>query len=237
MNLFKKCCVCWIFILGGVFLAGCGEPETPKPPEFLIKTQSMIINSSEFSEELDRKKAAYPYNINKDPAEYNEMVMDLVQVLSEEIVLLSAAEDTGIFVTKTEVQSAEAEFKKDYPEDSFDNILLKNAITYSFWKKRFKKDMIMDKFIDQELKQKVEITSEDIIEFYNKYIKDESSNPDNKKEKELVARLRMQKTQDNYGEWIQLLWNNYPVEINKEKLKTFLIGIEQSEGSKNENKD
>jgi len=238
--------MCW-FILWGVFLTGCGEPEAPKALEFIIKTPSRTITQYEFLEELDLKKAAYPYNINEDPAEYNEMVMHLVEMLSEEIVLLSAAADKGIVVSKAEVQSAEAEFKKDYPEDSFEQILLKNAITYSFWKERFKKNMIMDKLIDQELKQKIEITSEDLVEFYNNHITKNNLNTDDKDhaleknesetEKELVSRLRMQKTQENYEEWIQLLWKDYPVEINKEKLKTFLIDIEQSEGSKNENKD
>ncbi|MBU2452717.1 MAG: hypothetical protein KJ668_05315, partial [Proteobacteria bacterium] len=53
-------------------------------------------------------------------------------------------------------------------------------------------------------------------------------------EKELISRLRLQKTQESYDEWIQQLWTQYPVEINKEKLKTFLIDIEKSKGSVNE---
>jgi len=228
------CCV--------VSLAGCSKPEEKKPPEFLIKTSSITITSSEFFEELDLKKTAYPYNINENPAEYNEMVIHLVEMLSEEIVLLSAAAAKGVVVTDQEAQSAEKEFKKDYPEESFDQILLNNAISYSLWKKRFKKNMIIDKLIDQELRGKIEITSRDIVEFYKKHNLEDTGKTDNKasvlkkieNEKELISQLRIQKTQDNYGEWIKQLWSSHAVEINKEKLKTFLIDIEKSEGNKSE---
>lgn len=99
----------------------------------------------------------------------------------------------------------------------------------------------MDKLIDQELKKKIEITSLDIVEFYKKYRIADAQDPDNKalvlkkieNEQELVSRLRMQKTQDKYDEWIQQLGKDYPVEINKDKLKTFLLDIEKSEGSEN----
>jgi len=242
MKALNRCFRAWIFIYGIFVLIGCSGPEKQTDPLFLIKTESMIITSSDFLEELDLKRTAYPYNIDKNPAGYNEMVMDLVQTLSKEILLLSAAADKGVNVTDQEVQAAEDEFKKNYPEDSFEQILLKNAISYPLWKKRFKKTMIVDKFIDQELKQKVEITAQDIVAFYkNHEIADIRKNDENgpglkqlEKEKELVSRLRLQKAQDNYDEWVQKLLNDYPVQINKEKLKTFLISIQKSEESKNE---
>ena len=175
----KKSFICWIFI-GALCLMGCSEPAKEKAPRFLIKTPLMTITSSEFLEELDLKRAAYPYNIHENPAEYNEMVIHLVRMLSEEIILLSAAAEKSVIVTDQEVEFAEEEFKKDYPDDSFDQILLKNAISYSFWKKRFRKNMIMDKLIDQELKKKIEITSLDIVEFYKKYRIADAQDPDNK---------------------------------------------------------
>ncbi|WP_299978321.1 hypothetical protein [Desulfobacula sp.] len=236
----KKSFICWVFIVA-LCLMGCSEPAKEKVSRFLIKTPLMTITSSDFLEELDLKKAAYPYNIHENPAEYNEMVIHLVKMLSEEIILLSAAADKSVNVTDQEVDSAEEEFKKDYPDDSFDQILLKNAISYSFWKKRFKKNMIIDKLIDQELKKKIEITSRDIVEFYKKHHIADDQDPDNKalvlkkieNEQELVSRLRLQKTQDQYDEWIQQLGKDYPVEINKDKLKTFLLDIEKREGSEN----
>jgi hypothetical protein len=219
---------------------GCSEPPKDEPPPFLIKTALMQISFEEFSDELDLKRAAYEYNIDEEPGEYNEMVIRLVKVLSEEIVLLSAAQAIGVTLTEQEIQSAEDEFKKDYPDDSFEQILLENAISYSFWKKRFKKNLIVEKLIDQELKQKIEITSQDIIDFYKTYhtetaLKEKDGVLTEKKtEDELIASLKRQKTQDKYDDWMQTLKNENPVELNKEKLKTLLLDIEKSEASKNE---
>jgi len=220
-------------------LTGCGEPEDKTLNHFLIKTELITISSLDFSEELDRKKTAYPYDIKENSAEYNEMVIHLIKILSDEIVLLSAAADKEINISDQEVESAEKEFKKEYPEDSFDQILLEEAISYPFWKKRFKKNMIIAKLIDQELKKKIEITPRDIVEFYNSnFNQPEKKNTTVLKkienERELVARLRAKKTQENYSKWMQNLYIAYPVEINKDKLKNFLIEIKENKESKNE---
>jgi len=241
-GLIKKSFMCWILVATLFCVMGCSEPEKGAPQPFLIKTPSRIITTAEFLEELDLKRAAYPYNIHENPAEYNEMVIDLVKMLSEEIILLSAAADKGINVTDKDLDAAEIEFKKDYPEDSFEQVLLKNAISYPFWKKRFKKNMIMDKLIDQELKQKVVISAEDIVEFYKEHRIFDAKNVNGnarvlkkiESEKDLVSQLRRQKTQDHYTAWIQQLGNDYPVEINKESLKKILLGLEKSKESQDE---
>jgi hypothetical protein len=244
-GLFKGLVWCLVFCIP--FLTGCSEQEKNSVTQFLIKTSFITVSSSDFLEELDLKKAAYPYNIKNNPDEYNEIIISLVKMLSEEIVLLSAAADKQIIVTDQDVLSAEKEFKKEYLEDSFDQILLENAISYSLWKKRFKKNMIMEKLIGQELKQKIRITPEDIVEFYNRHnieSKKELKNSKNSavvlnkidNEKELVKRLRMQKTEESYVKWIQDLYTAYPVEINKNLLKTFLIEINTDKDDKNDKK-
>ena len=225
------------------FCLSCSEPEKEKPIVFIIKSQSISISDSEFLDELDLKKAAYPYKITETPLEYNEMVMHLVNMLTEETLLLTAAADQGVTVTEDEVKAAEVEFKKDYPENGFDKMLLENAISYPLWKKRLKTNLIIDKLIDQEIRSKVEISSEELVEFYNKYNMEAALDPKKKNkepqktidENELIFVLRMQKTEEVYVEWLKGLELKYPIEINKEKLKSLLINLEENEESKNEN--
>ena len=222
--------LCLLF--GFLLFFGCAEPDKNIKAQYIIQTQKLNISKIEFAEELELKRSAYPYDIKKDPKEYNEMVISLVKALTEEIVLLTAAVDKQIFITDQEVLSAQKEFKKDYPEDSFEQILLENAISYPLWEKRFKKNMIMEKLIDQELKQKIEITPQDIVQFYKIYQRTpfgSEKNPNGLEEivneNELIAKLRTQKTEENYYGWIQELHKTYPVEINKELLKYFLIDL------------
>jgi hypothetical protein len=222
-------------------LTGCGESEEKTVTQFLIRTPLISVSSLDFSEELDRKRAAYPYDIKENQVEYNDMIIHLIKTISDEIVLLSAAADKKINITDQEAASAEREFKKEYPDDSFNQILLEEAISYPLWKKRFKKNMIIEKLIDQELKEKIEITPRDIVEFYNNNFKTNQDSKDNatvlnkiENERELVTRLRIQKTQEKYTGWIQNLYKAYPIEINKDNLKSFLIGIKENREYKNE---
>ena len=237
---FQKSFICSL-ICCIIVLSGCGESEEKTVTQFLIRTSLITVSSLDFSEELDRKRAAYPYSIKENPVEYNDMVIHLVKTISHETVLLSAAADKKIIITDQEAAAAEKEFKKEYPEDSFDQILLEEAISYSLWKKRFKKNMIIEKLIDQELKEKIEITPRDIVEFYNNNFVTNQDLKDNstvsnkiENERELVARLRIQKTQEKYNGWIQSLYNTYPVEINEDKLKSFLIDTKKNRKYKNE---
>ncbi len=227
----------YVFVICAWFV-GCSAPPPSSDSQYIIKTTARSISPEEFSEELDLKRAAYPYDIKDQPAEYNEMVIDLVEVLSEEIVLLSAAADKGIIVSDQEVDAAETELKKDYPDDSFEQMLFKNAISYPFWKRRFKKKMIIDRLIDEKLKSKIEISSKDIVAFYRKNQKsspatsrEDSSDKPTDMEERLVSQLRMQKTQDAYKQWIQDIWKDYPIEINEQKLKAFLMEMGTSQES------
>ncbi len=214
----------YFLVLSGLLflgVSGCTEvPETPGP-EFVIKVGSNRVLPGEFAEELDLKLAAYPYGLKKNPAQYNQMVFDLVSILSEENVLLAGAMEKQIFVTDSELAAAEALFREDYPEDSFEQILLENAIPYQSWKKMLEKDLTIDKFIQIELKDKIEITADDVVSFYTRH-KSQESVAD---EKQLVSHLRLEKSEQSYGEWIAVLKSRYPVEVNKKALSLFLIDM------------
>jgi len=211
----------FLFLLGLLFLtvnACTNTPETADP-EFVIKTGSNIVFPEEFAKARDLKLAAYPYDLQKNPEEYNQMIFDLVSVLSEESLLLAAAFDEKILVTRTELLSAVALQREDYPEDSFEQMLLENAISYSYWEKVLKKNLIIDKFIQQELKDKIEILPGDVVSFYNQHINQEIVSDENK----LLEHLRLKKSQESYDGWITVLKERYPVDINEKVLTKFLI--------------
>ncbi len=215
--------------------SGSGDGKTEKETAFLIRTPLLSLSVQDFLEELDLKKSAYPYNIKEEPDAYNDMVIHLTAMLSDEMVLLSAAADLGVTVTEEEVQAAETEFRKEYPDDGFEKMLLENVISYSLWKKRLKNSMVIEKFIDRELISAIEIRPEEIVAFYNAHYGKKDARKSGDKtgesrkpfdENELVSVLRMQKTQACYDEWVKELERKYPVDIDHEKLKSLLINME-----------
>ncbi len=215
-----------VFFLG----AGCTKPPETVVPEYVIKVGSNIVSPDQFTEELDLKLAAYPYTLKKSPLEYNQMVFDLVSILSEESVLLAAARDKGIQVTDSELDLAIAFQREDYPEDSFEQMLLENAISYPYWKKNLNKNLIIDKYIQQELKNKIEILPGDVVSFYKRHVDQEIVADEQK----LVSHLRMEKSQESYDEWIMKLKTSYPVDINKKALTKFLMEMDNNKGHVND---
>jgi hypothetical protein len=100
--------------------------------------------------------------------------------------------------------------------------------------------MIIERLIDDQLKSHIQISSQDIVDFYRKH---REFNPGTSKknpgelniienEKRLVSRLRAQKTQKAYKQWIQDIWKNYSIKINEKKLKAFLIDMGAHQESK-----
>ena len=223
----------YIFFLWGLLLFGtfgCTEPPDTSAPDYLIKTGSITLLPVEFAQELDLKLSAYPYDYNKNPMEYNRLIFDLVSILSEESVLLAAAHDSKILVSDSELAAKESFYREDYPEDSFKQMLLENAISYPYWKKKIKDNLVIDKFIQQELKDKVEILSEDVVSFYTRHrLQEAVSN-----EKKLLSHLRNEKSQEFYDQWIMGLKKQYPSDINKKALARFLMKMENNKGQIND---
>ncbi len=227
MNQIIKNITLGVLIFFCISFLGCGDKDKQNNEEtYILKSQDIIITPSQFTEELELKKASYSYNIKDNPSEYNDIVIKVVQDLSEEIVLLHIAREKGIFISDKGFKKAEKEFLKDYPDDTFENMLLKNAIEYSFWKKRFIKRLIIDQLIQQELREKIVIKTEDVVKFYDEY---KQQKKQTLSENELIAQLREQKTEEKYYKWIEKATAQYPVDLNKEELKHFLIGLDKTE--------
>ncbi len=214
-----------------VTVSGCTDQKKVEQKGNIIKAGSVGISREDFVRELEIKLANYPFDIKDKPREYNAMVLDLVSDLSDEAVLLAAAAAKGIDVSAEELESAVVDFKKDYPENSFDRMLLERAISYPVWKKRLKKDMVIQKLIMQDLVAAQEIHAEDMIAFYDRFA-EQAKDQDNDNsqvmdENALVLKLRMEKSQDVFGEWLQELQTSYPVEIDKPVLSTFLMNTKE----------
>ncbi len=204
-----------------------GGEVADNPGGYLLKSGDLVITDREFSEELELKRAAYPFGIQKDPEEYNTLVVALVDQLSEELVLRRAARDRGIYVTDQQLQAAEARFRQDYPEDSFERMLVENAISHGFWRRRLKLNLLFDRLLNKDLRQKIEITAQEMIAWYNELKNSPEGLPD---EAELVRKIRMEKAQAAYPGWIENLEKMYPVSINRVKIVRYLKTMKADKG-------
>ena len=218
-------------LLPGLF--ACRGPESGNSAQSALLTSGdMVITRAAFEDHLELKLAAYPTDIRKTPVEFNSVVMALVKDLTEELILVRAAREKGITISEAELGKEEKKLKSDYPEDTFENMLLRNAVDYSYWKKRFKRQLLIDKLIRQELMEKIEITSQEMVSYYNRLKTDSTEEPKEKErirmeEEDLVTQIRRRKAQKRYHEWVRELSEKFSVKVNNEKLKLILQSVHQ----------
>lgn len=193
----------------------------------LIRVGESQITVREFKQIQDMSQDYY-WQENKadgDSAESKDLRM-LDQVI-EELLIKEHAKTLRIIVSKTDIDAAVRNIRSDYPEDTFDQVLLENAVSFDFWRKRLGVRLLMDKVIERELENHAIITPEDIASYYKKHYAEASDQQDNTKalgksndiNEVIVKRLRKLKAEKNYKNWIKELQQTYPVQINWEAWK------------------
>jgi MinD-like ATPase involved in chromosome partitioning or flagellar assembly len=221
----------WIMLfVTGLLGIGCDPVPKTAASEYIIKAGPVIVTQIQFLEELDLKLTAYPYDIKNTPDHYNEVVVDLVATLSEETLLLAFARKKGITVTRQEVDAAKADVTASYPDDSFEQMLLENAIPLMVWEKKLQKSLQIEKLVQQELVDKIQLGPEDVKVFFEKHKAGAAAVPGKTgfaDETELVAQLRREKSEMLYPEWVQSLKQDISVDINKLQIAQLLISNEK----------
>lgn len=206
--------ILWICI----FTSGCSTSEHQAADEFLIRVADRIVTVSDFNRAMELAKAAYPHNTLQDKDILRTIQFRLLNQLIEEVMLLKRAEELNISVTDKDVAQAVAEIKKEYPDDTFEQTLLENAISFDEWKNRLKTRMVKEKVIAEELEKHISITDEDVSNYIARHYPDKRIAADTKDIDEIIVSiLRREKAESAYETWIKQLQDSYQVEINRKK--------------------
>jgi predicted Zn-dependent peptidase len=82
--------------------------------------------------------------------------------------------------------------------------------------------LILEKVIEEELKNRITITPEDIADFYQKNYQSRQEESGTSQSSEdineaIVKQLRRQKSEEAYDSWIEALKAQYEIEINRDQ--------------------
>ncbi len=197
-------------------LSGCSHKKAED--DFLLRCKDLTLTFSEFNQAVEASsEEAFPGEKNIETDILNDLRIRTLNQAIEEMTISAFAADNGIHVSDQELEAAVAEIKEDYPDDTFEQTLLENAISYQFWKKKLASRLLVEKVIETELINQVQISSEDIEAYYlANYAqgapKDESADEIDQK---IVNHLRQQKAEKAYKNWLEKLRQKYPVEVNQ----------------------
>jgi hypothetical protein len=186
----------------------------------LIRSDKQTVTRAQFERAFEAARIAYSDERIVDPRVTANARLRLLHQMAEELIVNRRAEELGIVLEEAELDAAIEKIKQDYPEDTFDQMLLESAIPYSLWKERLQERLLMEKVVDRELVQSLEITAADIEAYYKAHEKNlaakAKTSPETDLERTIVERLRRQKVEAAYPQWMEGLRQRYKVEINWE---------------------
>jgi hypothetical protein len=194
---------------------------------YLIRVGGSTVTVSEFNHAVEAAaEDVYPGEQEIDGAVRNELRMRVLNQMAEELIITERAKTLGIQVSDEELERAVAEIKSDYPDDTFEKTLLENAVSFQAWKKKLAIRLLINKVIESQLVDKVEITSNDVADYFQSNYPEGVPEGENAEEinQRIVQHLRHQKAEEMYQEWIEELRKTYPVDVDRECWNR-LVGI------------
>jgi hypothetical protein len=194
---------------------------------YLIRVGGSMVTVSEFNHAVAAAaEDDYPGEQEIGGATRNELRMRVLNQLAEELIIAERAKTLGIQVSDAELERAVADIKADYPDDTFEKTLLENAVPFQAWKEKLARRLLIDKVVKKELVDKVEITSQDVADYFQSHYPE--GVPEGEKadavDQRIVQHLRHQKAEAMYQGWIEELRKTYPVDVNRDRWNR-LVGV------------
>jgi parvulin-like peptidyl-prolyl isomerase len=206
------------------FLSGCSPEPTvdlvpPKvpPEETVVTVNGEPISLEEFDNEFRLMEIYYDAVTEGDMRAIKRRLFE--QVINRRL-LVQEARKIGLKMTRSEVDSTLGGALKDAPED-FLTILKRHGVSRESWERKLLQEKLARKLVDREVNAKVQITPDEVEEFYWSHLPDYWK-PETVRARHLVVQKRsdLKKVLDglNKGEDFSRL------------AETFSLGLEKSEG-------
>jgi len=211
------------YLIGSLFvfhaLMGCGDTESKGKDAYIVRVGDSVVTVRDFNRAFEIARADYNHSLMQNPAFFREARLRLLNQMIEEMILMQRAKELAIQISDAELEKATEDIKKDYPEGVFEETLLENAVSYTYWKNRLKTRLLMEKIVAKEFGEQVTLTPEDISAYYQEHLKGHNIESNLKDEsqdsnKMVANHLRWKKTEEAYKTWIEGLRQKQIIEIN-----------------------
>ncbi|WP_432736236.1 SurA N-terminal domain-containing protein [Maridesulfovibrio sp. FT414] len=156
-------------LLVSVLLGGCQTKS--EEPGVIARVNGKPIYLSQLDYKYDLKhdgSEGYVPSVDQVRAEYGQMLGDLIvqELVSQEL------DARGTPVSDQELKKAEDEVRSDYPDDSFEQILIEEYIDINAWRSQLKYQLAMDKFYREALRPEIKIDYKEAEEYYRTHLSD-----------------------------------------------------------------
>lgn len=212
--------ICILISFAGFTCYACKGSSSDFEKHYLIRVENEILNVSDFNRAFEIAKMVYPDEAFLEPETLQEIRAEIIQEMTEELIIMNRAKELGISVTDQRLENEIWKFQKDYPDETFEKELLENAIPYSYWKESLRRKLLKDLVVYEELEKNISVTPQEIKSFYEKHFEDTPHNTKNETQamvfsQKMIRLLHKEKAKELYPSWIKSLWGHYNIEFNQ----------------------
>ena len=201
-----------------VMLWGGGCTQKKSEEEYLIKVGDSRVMVAEYEHAFEMAcEEAFPGEDEIDSNQVNDLRIRVMNQIAEELIIDQRAKTLGLSVSEEELENAIASIRADYPDDTFESTLLENAVSWAEWKHKLAIRILIEKVIEKELVDKVQITGDDVAAYFNIHFPDGAPEDADNIRRRIISHLRRQKAEEEYEGWMEGLRQTYPVEIHQER--------------------
>jgi peptidyl-prolyl cis-trans isomerase SurA len=153
-------------LLAGLLLASSCSSPSKASADVVARVNGRDIGSAQLEKQFQNRLngAEQP----PSPEEAQDLKLQVLNQMINDQILLEQASAGGLSATDSEVDVKFNEFKNQYTEDKFKDLLKEQKMTTDEIRNELRKSITIDKLVNKEITSKISVTDAEIKSFYEK---------------------------------------------------------------------
>ncbi|BCR02970.1 peptidylprolyl isomerase [Desulfuromonas versatilis] len=165
-----------------LLLVGC-EKKTAESSPVLLQIDGRTVSLEEFRRQFE-KTLPPGHSLSVEETEDLQRSF-LVQLIDRELALAEAVR-LGVVLAPEELEAMVAEYRRDYPEGAFEEMLAERGVSLADWRRELEEGLLIEKVVRQAAYSDIEVSEEEIAEYYQSH-HDEFDRPAQARVRQIVV--------------------------------------------------
>jgi len=160
-----KCLTLSAVLIALLFTASCGSPSKASA-DVVARVNGKDITSSQLEKQFQSRLNGAEQAPSPDEAE--DLKLQVLNQMINDQILLEQASAASLSATDGEVDVKFNEFKSQYTEEKFKDLLTEQKMSIDEIRNELRKSITIDKLVNKEITSKISVTDAEIKNFYDK---------------------------------------------------------------------
>ena len=190
------------------FFLGCSSNGEVKSALPLLSCRGLVITVGDYRDAVSLAVQGYTWTRLSTKEGVTAVRRSVFNQLQEELVLLALGRDRGITLGEGELDAGVQSARDGYPPGAFEEALVTRGLSFSLWKERLARRLLMEKILKSEFGGVTALRYED-FQAVPEDLKAELS------EEGLVRQVRRSGMEARYRDWRQQGDVKYSIDVNR----------------------